>query len=341
MKKKIIITTITIALVLLSICLYLSNKLNSKLNKINYSASAEGSIKINEKVVDDINLEKYTNIALFGIDTRDNNMENSNSDAIIILSLDNENKTAKMISVYRDTFLDVGDGNYLKGNAAYLLGGPEQAISMLNENLDLNIKNYLTVDFNALSEVVDAIGGITLELTEEEVGYVNGYCVETAEVTGKSYSPISPEVKGTYTLNGVQAVSYSRIRYTEGDDFKRTERQRDVIELIVEKVRNISPNVMLDIMDKVFPLIKTNFTEKEIISLGVSILPYSLEESMGFPFTLTGANIEDHGSCVVATTLASNVRELQKRLFNNEEYTISPEVEAKSNEIENILNSSY
>ena len=174
--------------------------------------------------------EGYTNVALFGTDNRAGELEGVRSDCIIVASINNKTKEVKMMSVYRDTLLLQEDGYYNKANSAYSAGGPEGAINMLNRNLDLDISDYVSVNFLALADVIDLLGGIELDLTYEEVCHMNNYCVETSEITGKDYEPIDPEVAGTYRLNGVQAVSYARIRYTEGGDFARTQRQRIVIE---------------------------------------------------------------------------------------------------------------
>ena len=170
---------------------------------------------------------------------------------------------------------------------------------------------------------------------------INKFCEETAQITGKSYVPISPEVGGTYKLNGIQAVCYARIRYTDGNDFKRTERQRKLIELINEKAKKSSPKVLLKIMDNVFPLIETNFSKDDLLSLGFSILSYSIEESLGFPFDFRGEEIDTVGSCVIPDTLASNVKKLHKLLFRNDDFKVSEEVEENSYNIELITGNGY
>lgn len=307
--------------------------LYAKLDKIDFQPSENMEVSINPEV----KLEGYTNLALFGVDSRESDLEHSNSDAIIIISIAHDEKKIKMVSVYRDTFLDVGDNDYRKCNAAYMQGGPEQAISMLNRNLDLNISDYIAVDFNIVAEMVDLVDGITLTLTEEEVGYVNDYCVETSEVTGKTYEPILPETEGEFHLNGVQAVSYARIRYTAGNDFKRTERQRQVIQLVSEKIKNSSPTELYKMADKILPMIKTSFDKKELLSMGVAMMTYSIDESTGFPFELEGKDIPEIGSCVVATSLSSNVKELHELLFQNQNYQVSAQVDEISYGIDKLL----
>lgn len=309
-----------VILLLLVICIAaLVLIFNIKMNKIDFQEGDSSSITMNEGLKDKLSSHNVLNVALFGVDSREGNLENANSDTIIVASINKDTKEVKLVSVYRDTLLDIGENSYQKCNAAYAYGGPQRAVTMLNQNLDLDIESYLTVDFNAVAELVDAVGGITLALTDEEVVHMNNYCVETSQVTGKSYEPIFPEVAGTYDLNGVQAVSYSRIRYTAGSDFKRTERQRQVIQLVMNKLRS-APWKVFDIMDKVFPMVKTNMDKMDILSMGTYMLMDSMGDTTGFPFDLTTADLAEKGSCVVPLTLDSNVRKLHQLLYGVETY---------------------
>lgn len=334
MKKRILIILFCLLLVFVGGAGF---AVYSQLEQIDYQQAGSGEIEVNP----DIELAGYTNVALFGVDSRESNLESSNSDAILVISIDHDNKTVKMVSVYRDTLLDTGDGDYRKCNAAYLKGGPEQAVSMLNTNLDLDISNYISVDFNAVAEIVDLVGGVTVTLTDEEVVYMNDYCVETSQVTGGDYQPIEPEIGGTYELNGVQAVSYARIRYTAGNDFKRTERQREIIQLVTEKVKKASPATLYKIADTVLPMVKTNFSKTQILSMGMSMISYTIKDSSGFPFELTGENLGDLGSCVIPTDLSLNVQELHELLFDDMNYQVSTQVMERSEKIDLMYNENY
>lgn len=212
----------------------------------------------------------YTNIALFGLDAREGESIESGvrSDSMMIASINNETNEVKVVSIFRDTLLKQQDGTFDKANAAYSYGGPQEAIALLNRNLDLDIKNYMSVDFKALSDVIDALGGMELELTAEEVVHMNNYCVETSEVTGKDYERIEPEVAGTYHLNGVQATSYARIRATAGGDYKRAERQRLVIEKIVEKAQKANLKTLDKIIDVLIPSLSTSSIVFILLSCG-------------------------------------------------------------------------
>ena len=264
----------------------------------------------------------YLNVALFGLDSREGDLGKGNrSDTMMIASLNKATGEVKLVSVYRDTLLELDDGSYNKANAAYAFGGPEGAISMINRSMDMDISKYVAVNFNALVDVIDALGGLDITLTDAEVVHMNNYCVETSKVTGADYTKIEPEVAGTYHLNGVQAVSYSRIRYTEGGDFERTSRQRHVLELIAEKAQSASFSTLNKIIDKVFPQVSTNFTITEMIAYAKDIAKYKLGDSMGFPDNNTFDMLDVVGSVVIPETLTSNVEDVHKFLFGDDGYT--------------------
>lgn len=305
--------------------------LASKMNKLKSVKLNTDKLNISDEVQHE---EGYTNVALFGLDSRENDLGKGNrSDTIMIASLNKDTKEVKLVSIYRDTLLELDDGSYNKANAAYAFGGPEGAVSLINRNLDMNIEKYVTVNFNALVDVIDAVGGLDLELTHDEVVHMNNYCVETSKVTGKSYEKIEPEVEGTYHLNGVQAVSYSRIRYTAGGDFKRAERQRLVLEKIADKVQNMSVGTVNKIIDSVFPQISTNFTLAEMIGYAKNLTKYKLGDSIGFPADNTTDMLNEVGSVVIPDTLSSNVMEVHKFLFGNDGYTVSSTITSVENGI--------
>lgn len=284
----------------------------------------------------------YLNVAVFGLDSRKGDLGKGNrSDTIMVVSLNHETKEVKMVSVYRDTLMQIEEGTYSKANAAYSFQGPEGAVTMLNKNLDLNIDKYVSINFNALVDVIDAVGGIDLDLTYEEVVHMNNYCVETSKVTGKTYKKIEPEEAGTYHLNGVQGVSYSRIRYTAGGDAQRTVRQRIVIGKILEKVQDLNLSMVNEIVDNVFPQIATNFSLAEIITYAKDFQQYTLAESLGFPNARTSHMLKGIGSTEVANTLVSNVEEMHRYLFGDEQYKASKTVRGIEKEIRTRIESGY
>lgn len=298
-----------------------------------YVAAKLGKIDTEEIPAEDIIVNKeaeetgegYTNVALFGIDSREGELElGTRSDCIIVASLNNKTKEVRMLSVYRDTILDIGDGELQKCNAAYSFGGPTQAINMLNKNLDLDIRDFVTVDFAAVSNAIDLLGGLEIDVKEEEMKTLNHYVYETANVADKMAREVLEP--GLQTLNGVQATTYARIRSTAGGDFTRTERQRVVIEKIVEKAQQSDLATINKIIDELFPTIKTSFSVSEILSYAKSFTKYKIGNSSGFPFDKTTDTISGLGSIVIPVTLEDNVKQLHEFLYDEAEYTPSGEV---------------
>ncbi|MCI9124112.1 MAG: LCP family protein [Eubacterium sp.] len=280
-------------------------------------------------------LKGYTNIALFALDNRSNgNFESGNSDVIMVASINNDTKEVRLVSVYRDTFLNVNDDgtfNFRKANYAYNKGGAEQAVKMLNRNLDLDISDYVVVDFQAVTEAVDLLGGVEIEIDAKEAEWMNFYITETAQVTDHEAHLI--DTPGVYTLDGVQATSYCRIRYTAGQDFKRAQRQREVLSKMVEKAKKADLLTINKIVDSVLDDVSTNFTAGEILSLVSQLMSYELADTTGFPFRLTNVTLGNKGDCVIPCDLSSNVTDLHKYLFNDYDYTPSNTVQKHSEAI--------
>ena len=292
----------------------------SKVDKMEVQKLDVNKLEINKEVE---HKTGYLNVALFGVDSREASLgKGTRSDTIMIASLNQETGEVKISSVYRDTILQQSDGTYNKANAAYSFGGVEEAVALLNKNLDLNIEHYVAVNFNAMIDVIDTLGGLDIELTEEEVKYTNMYCDETAVVTGR---PFEEDLvgAGVHHLDGVQATSFCRIRYTKGDDFKRTERQRLVIEKIVEKLQAANLATINKIADDVFAEVGTNFTLPEILSYAKDFKKYTLGETTGFPFNKSTGTLSGVGSSVLPTDLAGDVQQLHQFFFGDDGYTPS------------------
>ena len=320
------------------------------MDSLNFTQAAdEQEVQINESVAGSEVLSGYTNIALFGVDKRaEDEGAYGNSDTAIIASINNDTKEVRLVSLYRDTYMRVdedeyGNGIYNKCNSAYLRGGPMQAVNMMNTNMDLDIENYVAVDFSAMATVVDCLGGLDIPMSYEEIEHMNNHCVETSQQTGMDYTPIekpdpAPEdqsqILGTYHLNGVQVTAYCRIRQTASGDQGRTERQRLVLDLLAEKAKSASLTTLNDIVDQVFPLIQTNFSKSQLIRLGTSILTYSMGENSGFPvdYVMGGdLTVPVTGlDCIIPTTLETNVKYLHEFLFSDEDYQPSETVTIRS-----------
>lgn len=329
--------------------LFVYGQITMRLNKIEQPKLDKEKILVNPEMLqmsEQTKLTGYKTYAVFGVDSRGegSDLAGDNSDTMIIVSVNNDTKEVKMVSVYRDTILNIGNETYTKANAAYLAGGPEQAISMLNTNLDLNITDYATADFSALVEIVDAVGGLDIPLSYEEIEHMNNYCKETSEVTGKSYTKIEkPDpapadqtaIVGTYHLNGVQATSYCRIRYTKGDDFMRAWRQREVIQAIADKIKGASVSQINQIVNSVFSQTATSFELSELLELAGGLKDYKIVANDGFPFEeiRTTGTVSGKGSCVMPVDLEANVVKLHKFLFDVDNYVPSDNVKEYSAKI--------
>lgn len=276
-------------------------------------------------------MKGYRNIALFGVDSTTGALtKNTRSDTIMIASINLDTGECKLVSVYRDTYLNLSNDSYNKCNAAYAKGGPKQAMNMLNMNLDMNITDFVTVGFAGLSGTIDALGGIMIDVDDAELKHINNYQICMAEDLKRSYTPVTST--GYQLLDGLQATAYCRIRYTAGDDFKRAERQREVLMAVAEKAKKASPATLNKIANDVFSEVYTSLDITEILELLTEVSKYEIVAQAGFPednMRATGT-IGSKGSCVVPVDLEQNVVWLHKFLFDNNDYEASSQVKEYS-----------
>ena len=321
---------ILLILVILTIIVIASGYffIKSKLNKMQ-----QVEINVNELNVSDVieqNLHGYRNVAIYGVDSRDSSLGKGNrSDCIIIASINNSTKEIRLISVYRDTYVNIEGYGLDKITHAYSYGGPELALKTLNENLDLNITEFVTVNFDALADAINSIGGVDINIEENEIQYLNNYLAETSKVTGLETKKVTNT--GLQTLDGVQAVAYSRIRYTEGGDYKRTERMRTVIEAMFDKLKTKSLGEINNLVDQLLPEVYTNLEPDEIIALAPTILQYNISDSIGWPYNVKGITTDRWYG--VPVTLEENVKQLHEEAFGEENYTPSETVQEISDRI--------
>ena len=295
-----------------------------------FVANALGRIEHTRLDIDQLNITEevsrgtgYLNVAMFGVDARDGNLGVGElTDTIMIASLNRETLEVRLSSIYRDTLLEMNDGSFNKMNAAHAFGGPEQAVATLNRNLDMDIQHYVTVNFRAMVYLIDAVGGVEIDVQPEEVFFINGLSAEIIQNTPGVDTWALPG-PGLHTLSGVQATAYMRIRYTQGDDFRRAERQREVLEQVVERLQLTNLSTINSIIDDVFPHIATNFTLSEILSYARDAMSYQLTEMTGFPFYKTTDTLSGVGSVVIPVDLEENVRQLHYFFFGDNGYTPS------------------
>ena len=308
--------------------------ISDKLGKMQQVDLNEDELNIDTQT--DENLSKYRNIAIFAIDSRadEDYGKGNRSDGIIVASINNETKEVNLISVYRDTYVQIDGHGLDKITHAYSYGGPQLAINTLNTNLDLNIKEFIAVNFDAVAEAVNAIGGIELDISSAEMETMNKkYVRQTAEAIGQ-YSNYNYITKtGKQKVDGIQAVSYARVRSTAGGDYKRTERMREVIMKVAEKLKTRSVGEINHFLDVVLPKIYTNISSGDILGLVPDALSYKFNESIGWPYEVKGyTGAAWYG---VPVTLESNVKKLHQDVFNEEEYEPTEYVKNVSNKISN------
>ena len=333
-RKKILLFVFEILLLL--VVLGVLWAYNQTLGQVKYEAGLTVSeAGINEDIDEDAlaNMHGYLNVALFGLDNRSNGSYNEgNSDCIMIASLNYDTKEIQIVSVYRDTYLSSGNGKYTKANAAYAGGGAKRAVAMLNSNLDLDITKYVCVDWKALVDAIDDIGGIDLEITQAEMDEINYLIPEVDGTTG--YNTNYLEDIGLQHLNGTQATCYARIRNTSGDDFLRASRQRIVLQAMLDKAKQSDIGSLTEMCKDIMSQISTNFTAAEILQYASAITKYEMKETTGFPFELTTMNLSSTGDTVIPIDLAQNVSELHQFLFNETDYQPSETVQSVSSKIE-------
>lgn len=302
-----------------------------KVEKVGKVDLPKEEIVINPEVEEQVEttMRGYRNIALFGVDSTTGALtKNTRSDTIMIASINLDTGECRLVSVYRDTYLNLSNDSYNKCNGAYAKGGPKQAINMLNMNLDMNITDFVTIGFSGLSDTIDALGGIMIDVDEAELQHINNYQICMAENLKRDYTPVTST--GYQLLDGLQATAYCRIRYTAGDDFKRAERQREVLMAVADKAKTASPATLNSVANAIFDKdeIYTSLDLSEILELLGEIGKYEIVDQGGFPeeSMRTTGTIGSKGSCVVPVSLADNVQWLHEFLFKDEEYSPSATV---------------
>jgi putative transcriptional regulator len=306
---------------------------NGKINKVQKENIDVEEIGINEETSKQ--LEGYRNIALLGIDSRADDYGLGNrSDCMIIASINEKTNEVKLISVYRDTYVYVTENGTKKLDKithAYSYGGAQNALKSLNEALDLNITEYVTVNFDAVIAAVNSLGGVYIDIDSSELKYINSYIDATSQSSAIKSSHLS--TTGRQKLDGVQAVAYSRIRYTSGGDYKRTERMRTVIEAMLSKAKTLGIGQLNSFADTILPKIRTNISSSEIWGLVPSLASFKVTGSIGWPYETKGITLDRWYG--VPVTLENNVIKLHKEAFGQEDYEAPSTVKEMSNAIIN------
>lgn len=274
--KKVLISVLLVFVLIISLCVFAFNHFSSKIERVEIDRSSVTETG-KEPAKED---EDVISIALFGTDFTENEKYGNlygASDATMILGIDTKNNRLKLFSLMRDLYLDLPDGSGDKQNLNYTMayGGPELILKTINYNFNLTVDKFIHVSLRTLPTIIDKFGGVELNITSDELNYINGYIANIDNANGTSTEKLT--TTGLQTLNGTQAAAYCRIRYTEGRDFKRTERQRDVLAALFEKFKTASITDLATMMNDVLPLVSTNLTNTEIMSIASKVL------SMGVP----------------------------------------------------------
>ena len=323
-KKKLGITLLVIFIIIVIIAGCGAGYVMTKLGKVNYVDISEEDIEINEGVD-----TGYRNIVLLGTDTRSDTLDEGRSDCIIIASINESTKEIKLISVYRDSYLQIPNRGLDKVTHAYAYGGPELSINTLNTNLDLDITEFVAINFYIVMDVVDAVGGVSIEVDSAELQYINNYIDSINRDEGKNGKHVT--TTGTQTLDGVQALAYARIRYTSGGDYKRTERMREVLTAVLAKAQKMSIGQLNNLANEILPSVYTNISSTEIISLIPQIASYKVVDSIGWPYEVKGITLDRWYG--VPVTLEENVTRLHQEVFGETDYTPSETVQSISDSI--------
>ena len=301
---------------------------NGKIGKMQKENIDTTAVGISEETKQE--LKGYRNIALLGIDSRADDYGLGNrSDCMMIASINQETNEIKLISVYRDTYVYVmenGTKRLDKITHAYSYGGAQNTLKSLNEAMDLNITEFVTVNFDAVIAAVDSLGGVYIDIDESEIKYVNDYIDATSESSGVKSSHITHS--GRQKLDGVQAVSYTRVRYTAGGDYKRTERMRTVVEAMLSKAKTLNVGQLNSFADTILPKIRTNISTSEIWGLIPKLASFKVTESIGWPYDTKGITLDRWYG--VPVTLQNNVEKLHKEAFGQDDYEASDTVKEMS-----------
>ena len=304
---------------------------NGKIGKMQKENIDTTAVGINEETKQE--LKGYRNIALLGIDSRADDYGLGNrSDCMMIASINQETNEIKLISVYRDTYVYVmenGTKRLDKITHAYSYGGAQNTLKSLNEAMDLNITEFVTVNFDAVIAAVDSLGGVYIDIDNSEIKYINDYIDATSQSSGIKSTHVTKT--GRQKLDGVQAVAYSRIRYTSGGDYKRTERMRTVVEAMLSKAKTLGVSQLNSFADTILPKIRTNISSGDIWGLVQKLASFKVTESLGWPYETKGITLDRWYG--VPVTLESNVKQLHREVFGQADYTVNSTIKNISDQI--------
>lgn len=315
---------------------YAINELKQVIDSVEYE-EVEKDIEIQQEVLEQKKDYGVTNIALFGVDSREGGYTATRSDAMMVLSLNPSEGAAAITSIVRDTyaFIDQTHG-YEKINHAYAYGGPTLAIEAINNNFDLDIEKYVTVNFNVVAKLIDILGGVEVTIEGYEINEINRVIIEM-KAEGVFDTAPTIATTGTQVINGQQAVAYMRIRKVGDGDYERMERQREVIEKVALQLANYNKTKIFDLLQQIAPYIKTNLTTNEILELAMTAIASTKEikqYQMPSREMAWGGNINGV-YYLVPKSLEDNIIWWHNEVYGVETYRISELATRINNQIQN------
>lgn len=328
---------LVLALLLGAVGWYVYQRTFGSMQKIAFDENEVQNLDLSEEQLAD--MEGYFNIMCFGVDSRmENGVQNvgkgTNADVNMVISANLETGEIRIVSVFRDTYLNINNKNsYNKINAAYAQGGPEQAVKALNKNLGLNVTQYATFNWASVAKAINILGGVDVDLSDAEFSWINAYITETVEETG--IGSVQLTHSGHVHLDGIQAVAYARIRYSD-TDYARTERQRIVVEKAFEKAKQADWQTLQSLLFEIVPELATNVSVDDLVPLAKSISKFYISDTMGFPSARGEKRMGDLGDCVIPQTLSYNVKLLHEFLFDEQDYQVPDSIQEISSHIASV-----
>lgn len=325
-KKKIIISCIAvlILILILSAGLFYGNNLLSKMKRSKIDESDLGIKKDVAEKVQTSEIKDIVNIAILGVDEAENDV--GRSDALMIATLDPVHKKLKITSIMRDTYVDIPENGKDKINHAFAYGGPQLSIKTLNQNFGLNIKDYVKINFEELEGLVDAIGGIDMELSDKEIVEVDHYIERVSRVSNLPIKPLVKSESGKVHLDGFQTLGYCRIRSTDNGDFDRTERHRKIMTEMFNKISNAGTAELASMATKLLPYVETSLSNKEIINLAANVLNLGTKniEQERFPRDDYSKNSDINGVFYLCYDEDYTEQQIHEYIFNDRKMWLEP-----------------
>lgn len=292
----------------------LTDEQKSELEKY-MDSDFEDGLKFDDKNV--------TNILLVGTDSRKKGNQRSRSDTMIIVSINRNTKQIIMTSLMRDMYVNIPGARKQRINAAYVYGGPNLLFKTIDSNFGISLDKYAQIDFYNFIQIVDAVGGVDITLTTDEIKVMNNYYLPAINKSLKrpaNQDKLDPSKPGKKHLNGAQALAYVRVRYVGNADFERTERQRKVLTQIFKKAKGMSLSELNDFADVLLPLVSTNLTRTEVLSLLVNspeYLNYELD-SKRIPIDGSYTYMKVNGASVLGVDFAKNRKYWYETVYGNQ-----------------------